>query len=133
VIVLDQDAHGHQPIMLTEFGGIAFSRDTEGTWGYSRVRTAKDLADHYRALLGVIHSSGIFAGFCYTQFTDTYQEANGLVYANRTPKFPIDEIASATTGALYGEGPPAAVGSVPRTEPLSDPQRGVDAASGHDL
>ena len=28
-----------QPIMLTEFGGIAFSRDTAHTWGYSRGET----------------------------------------------------------------------------------------------
>ena len=38
------------------------------------------------------------AGFCYTQFTDTYQEANGLLFADRTPKAPFDEIALATTG-----------------------------------
>ena len=37
-------------------------------------------------------------GFCYTQFTDTYQEANGLLYMDRTPKFPIEQIAIATRG-----------------------------------
>ena len=37
----------------------------------------------------------LFSGFCYTQFTDTYQEANGLLYADRTPKLPLEEIASA--------------------------------------
>jgi hypothetical protein len=40
----------------------------------------------------------LLAGFCYTQFTDTYQEANGLLYADRTPKFPLDRIACATSG-----------------------------------
>jgi hypothetical protein len=39
------------------------------------------------------------AGFCYTQFSDTYQEANGLLFADRTPKAPLKEIALATTGA----------------------------------
>jgi hypothetical protein len=38
------------------------------------------------------------AGFCYTQFTDTYQEANGLLYADRTPKAPFEAIAEATSG-----------------------------------
>ena len=45
-----------------------------------------------RAVLGVletVRSLSLLAGFCYTQFADTYQEANGLVYADRTPKIPI--------------------------------------------
>jgi hypothetical protein len=48
--------------------------------------------------MATIHQLGILAGFCYTQFTDTYQEANGLLYADRRPKFPIEDIARATTG-----------------------------------
>ena len=32
-----------QPIMLTEFGGIAYSQATRGTWGYSRCRHARGL------------------------------------------------------------------------------------------
>ena len=43
--------------------------------------------------------SELLAGFCYTQFADTYQEANGLLYADRTPKFPIEQIAEATRGS----------------------------------
>ena len=42
--------------------------------------------------------SELLAGFCYTQFADTYQEANGLLYPDRTPKFPIEEIARAVRG-----------------------------------
>jgi hypothetical protein len=40
----------------------------------------------------------VLSGFCYTQFADTYQEANGLLYADRTPKFPLQDIALATRG-----------------------------------
>ena len=40
----------------------------------------------------------VFSGFCYTQFADTYQEANGLLYADRTPKIPLRDIAAATAG-----------------------------------
>jgi beta-galactosidase/beta-glucuronidase len=87
-----------QPIMLTEFGGIAFSRDSAGTWGYSRGETEDDFAKRYLNLLKVIRSLPVLAGFCYTQFADTYQEANGLLYADRTPKFPIEHIALATRG-----------------------------------
>ena len=45
-----------------------------------------------------MHSLPLLAGFCYTQFADTYQEANGLLYADRTPKFPMEQIAAATNG-----------------------------------
>ncbi len=40
----------------------------------------------------------MFSGFCYTQLTDTFQEANGLLYIDRTPKFPLEAIAFATLG-----------------------------------
>jgi len=38
----------------------------------------------------------MFAGFCYTQFADTFQEANGLLNADRTPKLPFEVISAAT-------------------------------------
>jgi hypothetical protein len=40
----------------------------------------------------------MFSGFCYTQFADTFQEANGLLYADRTPKMPLARIAAAVAG-----------------------------------
>ena len=87
-----------QPIMLTEFGGIAFSEDNFSTWGYSRASTSEEFARLYTRLLKVVRSLDLLAGFCYTQFTDTYQEVNGLLYADRRPKIPIEEIAAATRG-----------------------------------
>jgi len=87
-----------QPIMITEFGGIAYSRDVLHTWGYSRAENPEDLANRYFHLLTAIRSVPHLAGFCYTQFTDTYQETNGLLYADRTPKFALDSIALATRG-----------------------------------
>ena len=38
------------------------------------------------------------SGFCWTQLTDTYQEANGLLFADRTPKIPLDRIRRAVCG-----------------------------------
>ena len=87
-----------QPIMITEFGGIACSEDLLGTWGYSRAANAEDFADRYLNLLRAIRSIPLLAGFCYTQFTDTYQETNGILRADRTPKFPLESIALATRG-----------------------------------
>src|SRR5439155_14454088 len=88
----------NMPILLSEFGGIAYSKDVKRTWGYRRAATAKEFAAQYTALLKAVRSLPLLAGFCYTQFTDTYQEANGLLYMDRTPKIPIAQIAKATAG-----------------------------------
>ncbi len=94
-----------QPIILTEFGGIAFGGLEDESWGYSRSRTPEQLLEHYRALLESVRSAPALAGFCYTQFTDTYQEVNGLLYADRTPKAPLEIIAQATCGSVTSMGP----------------------------
>jgi beta-galactosidase/beta-glucuronidase len=91
--------YSHQPVLLTEFGGIAFSQDYQGTWGYSRAKTSEDLAARYARLLQHVRDTPIFGGFCYTQLTDTYQEANGLLYMDRTPKFDLRLASIATRGA----------------------------------
>jgi hypothetical protein len=98
VLILEGFAYGGQPIVLSEFGGIAFSKDSNGTWGYSRARTKDDLAVRYASLLAAVRSVPMITGFCYTQFADTYQEANGLLFMDRTPKFPLEQIACATRG-----------------------------------
>lgn len=89
------------PVVLSEFGGIAFSDDRRGTWGYSRSHDAGELERRLHALFTVVRAQDILAGYCYTQFADTYQEANGLLFADRTPKLPLERIA-----ALNGLGPP---------------------------
>jgi hypothetical protein len=97
LILGDPHTHPDHPVVLTEFGGIAFSPE-DRTWGYSRAATAEQLAERYHRLLAVVRSLPVLAGYCYTQFADTYQEANGLLFADRTPKFPIEDIARATRG-----------------------------------
>jgi hypothetical protein len=104
-LVLQGDQHADdQPIMLTEFGGISLPTHVKGDWGYSRAGSAEELASRYATLLAAVHAIPLFAGFCYTQFADTYQEVNGLLYPDRTPKFPLQEIAAATTGTRLGAG-----------------------------
>lgn len=99
MLLVDESGRADQPIVLTEFGGIALSRGFDGAWGYSRCETPAEFLDRYRALLRTVGKLPALAGFCYTQFTDTYQEANGLLYADRTPKAPFEAIAEATSGA----------------------------------
>ena len=98
LLTLDGHPHAGQPIMLTELGGIAFSSTPADTWGYSASESADAFAEAYTRLLGVVTSLPLLAGFCYTQFADTYQESNGLLYADRTPKIPLEAIARATRG-----------------------------------
>ncbi len=100
VLMVERERHGVHPIVLTEFGGIAFGRNHEDIWGYSRSSTPGQLLVQYRELLETVRGLPALAGFCYTQFADTYQEANGLLYADRTPKVPFDELSQATTGLV---------------------------------
>ncbi|MEP0886090.1 hypothetical protein NDI49_31640, partial [Trichocoleus sp. ST-U3] len=72
--------------------------DADKVWGYVRSSDVSELQIRYTALLDVVNKVGMFSGFCYTQLTDTFQEANGLLYADRTPKFPLEAIAYATLG-----------------------------------
>jgi beta-galactosidase/beta-glucuronidase len=98
LLVGEETTHAGQPIMLTEFGGVAFSKNPAKTWGYSRSDTQDTFAEHVMDLLSVVRSLPLLAGFCYTQFSDTYQEANGLLYGDRTPKIPLEDIAMAVKG-----------------------------------
>ncbi|WP_437722008.1 glycoside hydrolase family 2 protein [Sorangium sp. So ce861] len=107
LLVLD----GHRgasdlPIILSEFGGIALRRGIPGIWGYSLCDDPRSFARAYEGLLAAVRSVELLSGFCYTQFADTYQEANGLLYADRTPKFPLHEIAAATRGRVAGQPQP---------------------------
>jgi hypothetical protein len=116
VLMLEGQPQADHPIVLSEFGGIALAPDEEITWGYSRVSTPDQLAQKYTELLSIVHSLELLSGFCYTQFADTYQEANGLLYADRTPKFPIEKIAAATLGRSP-ESPQLGTKGSPEGEP----------------
>ena len=98
LLTIDGHSHAGQPIMLSEFGGIAFSANELATWGYSCSSDAATFGQHYKDLLAAVRALKLLSGFCYTQFADTYQESNGLLYADRTPKIPLAEIMLATCG-----------------------------------
>jgi beta-galactosidase/beta-glucuronidase len=96
LLVLGDAPPAEQPIVLSEFGGITCSADA-GTWGYSRC-DPEEFAQRYAHLLDTVRSLSVLSGFCYTQFADTFQEANGLLRADRQPKIPLPDIARATRG-----------------------------------
>ena len=94
-IGLDFGTNSVRALIVDVANGKEFA---EYAWGYSRGESEEDFAKRYLELLRVIRSLPVLAGFCYTQFADTYQEANGLLFADRTPKFPVEQIALATRG-----------------------------------
>ncbi|MFC7513898.1 glycoside hydrolase family 2 protein [Herbaspirillum sp. GCM10030257] len=100
ILTLDGYPHRGQPIILTEFGGITYAKRPEegvkNVWGYSLADSDQEFLDSYRRLLEVVNETPMFSGFCYTQFADTFQEANGLLTADRSPKLPLEEIYAAT-------------------------------------
>jgi beta-galactosidase/beta-glucuronidase len=93
-----------QPVMLTEFGGVRYTpavpeeQAEERTWGYSTATDAEDFARRLTDLLSAVRGSPVLAGFCYTQLTDTMQEANGLLDEHREPKLPVERLRRIITG-----------------------------------
>lgn len=86
------------PVMLTEFGGVSLATGVDGDWGYSSASDPGAFEVQVTEILHAVGGAEPLAGFCYTQLTDTGQETNGLLYADRSPKFPIDRIRAAVRG-----------------------------------
>lgn len=91
--------HGGEPVLITEFGGIAFA-DEENGWGYSSVSDTEELLERYEALISALLKSQTVRGFCYTQLTDVEQETNGLLTFDRNPKADIHRIREITAKTL---------------------------------
>jgi beta-galactosidase/beta-glucuronidase len=106
ILTLDGFPHRGQPVCLSEFGGVALiespgdSADGAATraWGYLVCREPAAFESLVCELIETARTIGIFSGFCYTQFADTFQEANGLLREDRTPKIPLARIARAVRG-----------------------------------
>lgn len=88
-----------RPLMVSEFGGISYAPAHPATaWGYLVAQDAAEFERLLRDQFTALQSSPVLAGFCYTQMTDTLQEANGLVDPQRRPKLPIDTIRAIVLG-----------------------------------
>lgn len=92
-----------QPIMLTEFGGVKWAPDGgSDSWGYSEADGPEDFERRLDGILGAVQAASRgrsgrgdgLAGWCWTQLTDTRQECNGLLTADREPKLPIEVLRS---------------------------------------
>ena len=81
-----------QPVIISEFGGIAFDRDKEG-WGYgNKVNTKEDFLKRFDSITTAIKEIPYVCGYCYTQVTDVQQEVNGLMDIRRNYKVDPERI-----------------------------------------
>lgn len=87
-----------QPILISEFGGIAFKMSDWEGWGYSGADSEEDFLKRLKDVVDPMYSSPVIQGFCYTQLTDVEQEINGLLTYERKPKAPVKSICSIMTG-----------------------------------
>ena len=87
-------AYRGQPVILSEFGGIAFDQAGEG-WGYGdKVADKEAFLDRFTKTVYAIQDTPWICGFCYTQTTDVQQEINGLMTEQREFKVDPDAIAA---------------------------------------
>lgn len=85
--------YDNQPLILSEFGGIAFKKDAEKGWGYGHgVQTPEDYLNKLSGQMQAIRDNPAFSGYCITQLTDVQQEVNGLLDEARQPKVPLEAI-----------------------------------------
>jgi beta-galactosidase/beta-glucuronidase len=80
-----------QPILVSEFGGIAFQ--TGSGWGYGKqVENEAAFVERFRKITQAVKDTDYICGYCYTQITDVQQEVNGLLTDTRQPKIPLELI-----------------------------------------
>ncbi|MCF7926994.1 MAG: glycoside hydrolase family 2 [Candidatus Izimaplasma sp.] len=93
--------YNHQPILVTEFGGISFQKTSKNGWGYSTATSEKDFKNQLENVFRPLYQSTHVQGVCYTQLTDVEQEINGLLTYERDPKIPVDDIRKIVSGNTF--------------------------------
>ncbi len=85
------------PIVLTEFGGIAYRTGAPGAaneFGYGNIEPTKEaFLARLDGIVKAVRANKAIVGYCYTQLTDVEQEINGLMTYDRKPKADPSEFA----------------------------------------
>lgn len=85
------------PVLISEFGGIAF--DGSSGWGYGRkAANADEFLKRFSQITAAIQKVPYICGYCYTQLTDVQQEVNGLLDENHRPKVDCGAVRAANRG-----------------------------------
>lgn len=91
-IFADGFSYQNQPILLTEFGGIAYEVSNQEGWGYTKVNSEAEFLEDYERIMAALYASKGLWGYCYTQITDVEQEINGLLTYDRKAKCDLSKI-----------------------------------------
>ncbi len=82
-----------QPVIISEYGGIAFSGGGAGTWGYGNtVDTEEAFLARFDKITTAIKKLPYVSGYCYTQVSDVQQEINGLLTEDHEYKIAPEKI-----------------------------------------
>ena len=100
----DGYAYKGQPIMISEFGGIAYDNSDFG-WGYGGKETSEEgFIQRFDGITTAVKELPYVCGYCYTQVTDVQQEINGLMDIDRNFKVDpeiIKEINTRKVSKVY--------------------------------
>ena len=89
----DGFAYHGQPVIISEYGGIAFTKKGEGEWGYGEsVADEAAFLTRFEKSTDAIKALPYCCGYCYTQATDVEQEVNGLMTPDRKFKISPEKI-----------------------------------------
>lgn len=82
------------PFIFSEFGGIAFNKDKQGSnWGYGAgISSEEEYLNRYKDQLRYIKDNKHIRGFCLTQLTDVEIEVNGILTPDRKPKVSLKRL-----------------------------------------
>lgn len=125
-ILFENTHRSGEPVMLTEWGGISYAPQPGEAWhGYGTVDSTEAFLAKYAELTNAILDSPTIVGFCYTQLTDTEQETNGLLTADRKPKLPIEAVHAINTRASRAV-PGEVISSIQATAEITSFQQSGD-------
>lgn len=82
-----------EPVIISEYGGVAYIKDREEGWGYGSSAVSEEaFLNRLKELTQAIVSLDNCQGYCLTQLTDVMQEKNGLLTEDRQPKADLAKI-----------------------------------------
>ena len=96
----DGFSYAGQPVMFSEFGGIAFEKEKDKGWGYgTAVQNEEEYLARLASLVHTFSQKDYCCGWCYTQLTDVQNEVNGLADENRVLKTDEKRLQAIFSGA----------------------------------
>lgn len=91
-----------EPVLLSEFGGVAIEDGNDKSWGYhEKAQDSDALLEKMTELFEAVNAIPYFNGYCYTQLTDVEQETNGILDVHRKAKVDLTALRKVILGTGY--------------------------------